>query len=182
MSKPRPAGLNKPPKESKRQIAPPDPLLDGEKLARLLDRYSIKWCSDNSHWLQLALAVAREYTPEFKSDARPAHRPQKWDAAAKFYLAGEIRREMDLGSITRNAAAIRIASREPWRTFLTEGRWRNARHANSADTLLKQFNSMNKAYREIGAKAYLYHVMTKKVDEWEEIVRETLLLSLKKGK
>jgi hypothetical protein len=123
--------------------------------------------------LDLSIALAKELYPGFRD--KPRRRPKKWTLIALWMLAGEMRRELDNG-FNQAKAAERLEARDPWKSFMSTGKRRDADDGRKPGAaLLDQYTHMPSRYRSIGQKAYGYHVLKDTLEDWDVQVRECLL-------
>lgn len=123
-------------------------------------------------WRDLCLAMAAERFPGFRDKA--ARKPRKWTRGTLPMLAGEMLRAKDAGASTQAQAAERLASSEPWKTFLARGRWKQKKELEPFSNLLEQYTHMPKRYRNLGEHVYLMHAEQGTLADWHAQVRDFL--------
>jgi hypothetical protein len=125
-------------------------------------------------WRELSLALATEMYAGFR--VKPDRKPKKWTVGVLMTLAGEMHRAMESGGKSTVEAAQELAGREPWRTFLSEGRWAPAKSKEREpwENLHDEYTRAPERYRHIGREAYLWNVHTGTLREWDEELRDLL--------
>lgn len=86
-------------------------------------------------------------------------------------LAGDLRRELDAGAVSNADAARRLAIREPWMSFLTAGRWRDARSRDIGAPLLQASKTLVERDEKMGEAAYQFCASVSDLTKWDDLVR-----------
>jgi hypothetical protein len=142
-----------------------------KKLAALFIWYNIS-PADPHCWQSLSVAMAEDHFAGFRN--KTGRKPKKWTVPVFLVLGGEMRREIDGGARSQEQAAKRLAMRNPWKTFLLPGRWRDGSAREPWENLLYQFTRMRRPFKEIGRDAYLMHVHEGSLGAWDASVQDIL--------
>jgi hypothetical protein len=142
---------------------------------QLCDEYGIEY--DDNFWMNLAVALARDFVPAFQDKTRPGPK-QKWTDHRRGILVVEIERIKTSQSISIEDAADELAKKEPWKNFI-----QIKQKGSDPDTSPDPGETLRHAYYEsfdrrwlnVTRKAFLYHEATDTVAEWDAMVAESLV-------
>ncbi len=143
------------------------------KMAILRSHFDIK--DGRNCWYFLCLALAQELYTGFR--IKEPLRPLKYTPVVRGILVGEMQRELNQGATSQQQAAERLASREPWMSFLEEGRHRRdpkAKDRDRADNLLYQYTRIPKHQRKSAERSFGFYFQVGQVGKWRELVEQVL--------
>lgn len=143
---------------------------DLERLFLLVKHYNIQ--PGPEIFIQLALELARELYPEPKKGGRQS----KWTIHNKGALVVEIERlkRSDDPDHGVSWAAIQLANREPWKSFLESSK-SGSSSPDPAGALRKAYYDFkDDRWAEISRKAYGYHTITNTIEDWENHVTDVV--------
>ena len=133
----------------------------------LAEEYEI--ADSESFWMDLAIALARDFVPAFQEKSRPGPK-LKWTEMRKSTLVVELDRLARALECTVEEAADELAKRKPWIHFLqTKDRFEES--PDPGEALRKiYYQSKRSRWSQVTEKAFRWHEQEDSINDWESEV------------